>query len=178
VINAELNKILNKILKNDKYSVNLNTSVYSRNIVDASKNAINIGTEVTFSIGRSFFNDRFIITAGGGFDAPFNQSDISQSIQLLPNVTMEWLINPSGTIRASFFYRQNSDYLTNSTGGGNNRATRYGGSLNYKKEFNKLGELFKGNKRKKNTETTTPPPDANLPPEEKKKENSPTSGSN
>jgi hypothetical protein len=174
VINNELNKILNKILKNDKYSINLNTSLYSRNIIDANRNAINIGTAVTFSIGRSFFNDRFIISAGGGFDAPFNQSDVAQSFQLLPNVTMEWLINASGTIRASFFYRQNADYLTTSANGTNGRATRYGGNLSFKKEHNHFWEIFRGknrNNKKKTPESTTgTPTDATLPQEEKKKE--------
>jgi hypothetical protein len=172
VINNELNKILNKILKNDKYSINLNTSLYSRNIIDANKNAINIGSTVTFSIGRSFFNDRFVISAGGGFDAPFNQSDVAQSFQLLPNVTMEWLINASGTIRASFFYRQNSDYLSSTSGTNGGRATRYGGNISFKKEHNRFWEIFQGKNKKKKTpdSTTGTPADATLPQEEKKKE--------
>jgi hypothetical protein len=171
VINDQLNKILGKLLKNDKYSINLNTSIYNRNIISDKNTAFTLGSNVNFSIGRSFFNDRFVITAGGGFDAPLQQSNIQQSIQLLPDVTMEWLINPSGTIRASFFYRQNADYLTNSTNGGPGRSTRYGGSLNYKKEFNTLGDLFRGKKkRKKDAEPVTPPlSEATKTEEEKKK---------
>jgi hypothetical protein len=171
VINDQLNKILGKLLKNDKYSINLNTSIYNRNIISNNNTDFNLGSNVNFSIGRSFFNDRFIITAGGGFDAPLQQSNIQQSIQLLPDVTMEWLINPSGTIRASFFYRQNADYLTNNSSGGPGRSTRYGGSLNYKKEFNSIGEFFRGKKgKKKETLPATPPvSEANKTEEEKKK---------
>jgi hypothetical protein len=142
VINDQLNKILSKLLKNDKYLINLNTAIYNRDIIDGNnKTAFNLGSNVNFSIGRSFFNDRFIITAGGGFDAPLQQSSIQQSIQLLPDVTMEWLINQSGTLRASFFYRENTDYFSTSTSPG--RARRYGGSLTYKKEFNSLKDLFR-----------------------------------
>ncbi len=148
VINDQLNKILGKLLKNEKYLVNLNTSVYNRNVIDPNnKTALNLTSNVNFSIGRSFFNDRFIITAGGGFDAPLQQeSNVQQSIQLLPDVTMEWLINESGSIRASFFYRENADFLTTNSSGGPGRARRYGGSLSYRKEFNKLSDLFSGGK--------------------------------
>ncbi|HEX5653351.1 MAG TPA: translocation/assembly module TamB domain-containing protein [Chitinophagaceae bacterium] len=169
VINDQLNKIFNRLLKNDKYTINLNTTLYNRNIIDPNnKTAFNLGSNVNFSIGRSFFNDRFIITAGGGFDAPLQQSNIQQSIQLLPDVTMEWLINPSGTLRVSFFYRQNADYLTTTANGGPGRATRYGGSLTYKKEFEKLSDLFRRRKPRPVTDTTTSalPPVANKNEEE------------
>jgi hypothetical protein len=158
VINDQLNKILGKLLKNDKYTINLNTTLYNRNIIDpTNKTALNLGSNVNFSIGRSFFNDRFIITAGGGFDAPLQGSNLQQSIQLLPDVTLEWLINPSGTLRASFFYRENTDYLTTTAGGSGKSAKRYGGSLTYKKEFEKFGDLFRRRKPKpvKDTITTT-----------------------
>jgi hypothetical protein len=66
----------------------------------------------------------------------------------LPDVTAEWLINESGTIRASFFYRQNLDYLTSSSSGAA-RTKRTGASIAYRKEFDTLGEFFKGKKKKK-----------------------------
>jgi len=147
VINDQLNKIFGKLLKNEKYQINLNTTLYNRNIIDQdNKTALNLGSNVNFSIGRSFFNDRFIITAGGGFDAPLQGSNIQQSVQLLPDVSMEWLINPSGTLRATFFYRENTDYLITTASGGPGRARRYGGSLTYKKEFEKFGDLFRRRK--------------------------------
>ncbi len=113
VINDQINKILGNLLKNDKYNISLNTSIYNRNIIDPNnKTALNLGSNVNFSIGRSFFNNRFIISTGVGFDAAWQQTDVAQSIQLLPDVTLEWLINQSGSLRAAFFYRENSDYLT------------------------------------------------------------------
>jgi hypothetical protein len=143
VINNELNKILSKLLKNDKYRVSFTGSLYNRNLIDPNnKTALNLGSNVNVSIGRSFFNDRFTINFGGGFEAPLQQTNIQQTIQLLPDVTMEWLINQSGTIRASFFYRENTDYLTTTTSGGPGRARRYGGSIAYRTEFDKPGELF------------------------------------
>ncbi|HSU28943.1 MAG TPA: translocation/assembly module TamB domain-containing protein, partial [Chitinophagaceae bacterium] len=151
VISDQINKIFGNLLKNDKYRISLNTSLYNRNIIDNNSTSLKygLGSNVNFSIGRSFFNNRFIITAGGGFDAPLQASSIQQSIQLLPDVTLEWLINESGTIRATFFYRENSDYLSTSTSGGPGRAQRYGGSVTYRKDVDKLIDIFKGKKKKK-----------------------------
>ena len=156
VINDQLNKILGNLFKNDKYNISLNTSFYNRNIIDNKGTALNLGSNVNFSVGRSFFNDRFIISTSVGFDAPLQQQAVSQSIQLLPDVTLQWLINQTGSLRASFFYRENTDYLSvTTTGGSGKSAKRFGGSLSYQKDFDKLGDIFK--RRKK-----LPPP----PPEE------------
>ncbi len=150
VISEQLNKILGNLLKNDKYNINLNTSLYNRNVIAQNNTALNLASNVNFSIGRAFFNNRFIISTGIGLDAPLQQSNIQQSIQLLPDVTLEWLINESGSIRASFFYRENTDYLSaTATGGTGKAAKRYGGSLSYRKDFDKLSDIFKRKKKAK-----------------------------
>ncbi len=171
VINNQVNKILGKLLKNDKYNISLNTSIYNRNIIDPNnKTSLNLGSNVNFSIGRSFFNNRFIISTGVGFDAAWQQTDVPQSIQLLPDVTLEWLINLSGTLRASFFYRENSDYLTTTASGGSGKSTkRYGASLSYRKDFDRFRDLFKRKKKNPPVENE-PSPDATIPKQEEKKE--------
>lgn len=168
VVSDQLNKILGNLLKNDKYNISLNTSLYNRNIIDQNNNtALNLASNVNFSIGRAFFNNRFIISTGIGLDAPLQQSNIQQSIQLLPDVTLEWLINQSGSIRASFFYRENTDYLNSTIGGGSGKsAKRYGGSLSYRKDFDTLRDIFM---KKKKAVPVAPPvgiPVA-LPPDNK-----------
>ncbi|MFZ9387627.1 MAG: translocation/assembly module TamB domain-containing protein [Chitinophagaceae bacterium] len=152
VISDQINKILGNLLKSDKYNISLNTSIYNRNIIDPNNNTrLELGSNINFSIGRSFFNNRFIITTGLGFDAPLQQTASQQAFsqQLLPDVTLEWLINQSGTIRASFFYRENTDYLTTATSGGPGKARRIGGSLSYRKDFDTLGEIFRRRKKAK-----------------------------
>ncbi|MGB5026932.1 MAG: translocation/assembly module TamB domain-containing protein [Chitinophagaceae bacterium] len=167
VLSDQINKLFGNLLKSDKYKINLNTSIYNRNLVDASKTALNLSSNVNLSIGRSFFNNRFIISTGVGFDAPLSQgsqSNIQQNIQLLPDVTLEWLINPSGTIRATFFYRTNTDYLTSSSNA--STARRTGASISYKKDFDKLSDLFR---RKKKVQVV--PAETELKKEEEIKEN-------
>ncbi len=150
VISEQINKILGKLLKNDKYNISLNTSIYNRNIIDPSNNTrLELGSNINFSIGRSFFNNRFIISTGLGFDAPLQQSSTQQAFsqQLLPDVTLEWLINQAGTIRASFFYRENTDYLTTATSGGPGKARRIGANVSYRKDFDNLGDIFRRRKK-------------------------------
>ncbi|MBS1655212.1 MAG: hypothetical protein JSU05_10230, partial [Bacteroidetes bacterium] len=73
-------------------------------------------------------------------------------VQFLPDVTAEWLINPSGTVRATFFYKENLDFLTGSTTTGADRTKRSGASIAYKKDFDTLKELFQRNRPKKKKE--------------------------
>ena len=151
VLSDQINKLFNNLLKSDKYRINLNTSLYNRNLLSSNNSSLSIGSNVNFSIGRSFFNNRFTISTGLGMDAPLGQNQTSalqQSILLLPDVTMEWLVNPSGTVRVSFFYRTNADYLSATSTATTARARRTGGSLSYKREFDKLGDLFRRKKAK------------------------------
>jgi hypothetical protein len=147
VISDQINKILNNLLKSDKYNISLNTSFYDRGIINQTNNtALNIGSNVNFSIGRSFFNKRFIITAGGGFDAALQQTTTQQNFLFLKDVTMEWLINESGSMRVSFFYRENADYLGTGTGS-STKASRIGGNISYRRDFDNLDDLFKKKKK-------------------------------
>jgi len=152
VLSDQINKLFSNLLRSDKYRINLNTSLYNRNLLASNSTALNLSSNVNFSIGRSFFDNRFIISTGLGMDAPLGQgaqSSVQQSILLLPDVTMEWLINPSGTIRASFFYRTNADFLTASTSASVVRSRRAGASLSYKREYDKLSDFFGSSKKKK-----------------------------
>jgi hypothetical protein len=156
-INRKLNSELSKILKTDNVSINFSGSVYNRNLLDnqtTSGLGFNQGN-FNVNVPISLFKDRFILTLGSTLDVPL-QSTIQQNVQFLPDVTAEWLINQSGTVRASFFYRQNLDYLTsNSTGAARNK--RSGASIAYRKEFDTIGELFRGNKKKKTLPVQPPP---------------------
>ena len=155
-INRQLTKSLSKILKTDNISINFSGSVYNRNLLNSTgNNSFNINqTNLDVNIPISLFKDRFILTLGSSLDIPLTSS-IQQSIEFLPDVTAEFLINPSGTIRASFFYRQNLDYLT-TTANGSGRTQSSGAGIAYRKELDRLGDIFRKNKNKK--EKNKPPP--------------------
>jgi hypothetical protein len=146
-INKKLNSELAKILKTDNISINFSGSVYNRNLLDQQSNGFNINqSNFNVNVPISMFKDRFIVTLGSSLDVPL-QSTIQQSVQFLPDVTAEWLINQTGTIRASFFYRQNLDYLAAGTTGPP-RTKRSGASIAYRKEFDHVGDLFRSNKKR------------------------------
>lgn len=147
-INRKLNSELSRILNSDNISINFSGSVYNRNLLNAPNNS-GIGfnqTNFNVNVPISMFKDRFVVTLGSTLDVPL-QSTIQQNVQFLPDVTAEWMINQSGTIRASFFYRQNLDYLTSSSSGAA-RTKRTGASIAYRKEFETIKEFFKKKPKK------------------------------
>ena len=166
VINDQVNKILGNLLKSDKYNITLNTSIYTRDVIDLTSNTgIQLGGNINFSIGRSFFNNRFKISTGIGYDTPFEQQGSSQTFgqQLLPDVTMEWLINPSGTVRASFFYRENADYLTTATAGVPGKDRRIGANISYRKDFDRISDIFRRKKKLGKNQPAQPAPQEGTP---------------
>lgn len=165
-INKKLNSELARILKSDNISVNFSGSVYNRNLLDQQANpGFNINqSTLGVNVPISMFKDRFIITLGSTLDVPL-QSTIQQNVQFLPDVRAEWLINPSGSIRASFFYEENLDYLITSNTTGAARTKRSGVGIAYRKEFDSLSEFFGGKKKKKKQQQAPPPP----PPTEEEK---------
>jgi hypothetical protein len=168
-INKKLNSELSKILKTDNISINFSGSVYNRNLLDQqSSNSFNINqTNFNVNVPISMFKDRFVVTLGSTLDVPL-QATIQQNVQFLPDVTAEWLINQSGSIRASFFYRQNLDYLTTSTTGAA-RTKRSGASISYRKEFETLAEFFGRKKKKEEAMDSIQKAEAVRPEEENKK---------
>ena len=166
-INKKLNSELSKILKTDNISINFSGSVYNRNLLDQqSSNNFNINqSNFNVNVPISMFKDRFVVTLGSTLDVPL-QSTIQQNVQFLPDVTAEWLINQSGTIRASFFYRQNLDYLTTSTTGAA-RTKRSGASISYRKEFESLREFFRSRRKREELLRQKPTVEAVKPEEEK-----------
>jgi len=154
-INKKLNSELSKILKTDNVSINFSGYVYNRNLLNSQNNTIGFN-QGTFNVNVpvSLFKDRFIVTLGSTLDVPL-QNSIQQNVQFLPDVTAEWLINETGSIRASFFYRQDLDYLTGSSTAGRNK--RSGASISYRKEFDNFAE-FLGIRKKPRQKPQAPPP--------------------
>ncbi|MFL5740771.1 MAG: hypothetical protein ACJ75B_11175 [Flavisolibacter sp.] len=151
-VNEQLNRVLSKILRNNNATLNLTGSLYNRNVFDEnSKGRFQLPnqTNLALSLGLPLFNDRAHFTIGGTFDVPL-QSNFDQTVHLLPDVTLELLVNKTGSLRATFFYRENMDFLTGSAPSGI-VPRRYGASIGYGREFDNLEELFnrkKGLKRK------------------------------
>jgi hypothetical protein len=149
VINRELNQILSKVLRN-KFTLNLSGSLYNRNLFDPNARGIRLFNQATsnISVGTSLFNGRAVLSVGGSFDIPL-ESNIQQTFQILPDVSLQILLNKTGSLRATIFYRQNVDFLNGFTTSGSPQTRRYGTSLSYNKEFDNFSEFLFGKKKKR-----------------------------
>ncbi len=147
-INRLLNNFLTKKLNIEGLNINFSGSLYDPNLFGESGGISGYErTDFNLVIAKSILKNRAIITFEGTADVPI-QSSSQLKTDLLKNVTTEFLINKSGTVRATIFYKENIDFLTNtaSTGGGI-KSRRYGGSLAYRKEGNRLRDLFTRKKK-------------------------------
>jgi hypothetical protein len=152
-INSVLNNILSNKLKIPGLYVNFSGSLYNPYVIVGQ--GVDVGqrigpldydrTNLNFLVGKTIFNNRVVLTFEGNYDVPFTSTS-QVSSDLLSNFTTEFLINKSGSIRATIFYRENVDLLTgNATSVGKSR--KYGTSLTYRKDFNRLGDIFRPKKK-------------------------------
>ncbi|HEX6168949.1 MAG TPA: hypothetical protein VFZ33_04590 [Chitinophagaceae bacterium] len=145
-INGVLNNILSNKLKIPGLYVNFSGSLYNPNPFGETNTFNYDRTNLNLSVGKTIFNNRVVLTFEGNYDVPFQSTTTQISSDLLTNFTTEFLINKSGSIRATIFYRENVDLLTgNATSVGKSR--RYGTSLTFRKEFNRLGDIFRRKKK-------------------------------
>ncbi len=149
-INNVLNNILSKKLKIPGLYINFSGSLYNPNPFSDVNSGFNYDrTNLNLAVGKSFFDNRVVLTFEGSYDVPFQSSTTQLNSDLLTNFTTEFLLNQSGTIRATIFYKENVDFLSGTTTAGNSKLRRYGASLAFRKEFNKLNQLLDGKKKKK-----------------------------
>lgn len=161
-VNEQLNRILSKILPNNA-TFSFTGSLYNREALNATSKGI-FGlpnqSNINASLALPLFNERANITLGGTFDVPL-QADQQTTLRLFPDVSLELMLNKTGSIRATFFYKQNIDFLTATTSAGTGLVPkRYGTSISYGREFDNLAELFgkKPKKPKRNPTDTTQKP--------------------
>jgi hypothetical protein len=156
-INAWLNSFLSKTLKIPGLSINFSGSLYNPNPFGEGGTIPGYErTNFNFAIAKSILRNRAVITFEGNADVPF-QTSTQVKADFLYNFTTEFLINKSGTIRATIFYKENVDVLSGGSTNSNAKSKRFGGSLAYRKESNTIWGLFKRSKKKSKipeTETT------------------------
>jgi hypothetical protein len=150
-VNEQLNRILSKILPSNA-TFSFTGSLYNREALSTTSKGI-FGlpnqSNINASLALPLFNERAHITLGGTFDVPL-QADQQTTLRLFPDVSLELMLNKTGSIRATFFYKQNVDFFTGTTSAGTGLIPRrYGTSISYGREFDNLAELFGKKKPKK-----------------------------
>ncbi len=132
------NKVLQKYIKNTAIYLDLNTGLELESKVAKLQAAAKSGLVFTL------LNGRLIITAGVNLD--YNNPYVintgrNNNLLVTPDITAEWLLSKDGRIRLVGFNRTNYDLVS--------QRTRTGMSLSYRKDFDKLTQLFAVDEEKK-----------------------------
>jgi hypothetical protein len=143
VLTREVSNVLQNIFRDKSIKVNINASLYNgTNLLTAGQSAnynnqvLPDRTNLNFSISKNFFNERLTFVVGSALDFGLNSQQSQAAFQFLPDVTAEYKLTPEGKFLLTFFYRNNYSYITNGP------LSRSGGSISYRREFDKLNELF------------------------------------
>ena len=144
-----LNGLVSNLLRKTGLQFDVSPTVYnSSNLLAGSTGNSNSfdRAKVDWKVNKKFFNNKMIITVGGDVDFSVNgNSAASQqlgNLQLLPDVTVEFILSRDRKVRAIVFSRNNLDISAAGVG----RRNRTGASLSYRKDFN---NIFKNKDEKK-----------------------------
>jgi TamB, inner membrane protein subunit of TAM complex len=136
-----------QVFKDKSLRVNFNTAVYNGSALDQTASTTTYSydrTNLNLSVIKSFMNDRLTFTVGSAFDIGLTAQQASYAaVQFLPNVTAEYKLTENGRVVLTFFYRDSYNYLTL----GNHIMNSSGTSISYRRDFDRLDELFKKKKK-------------------------------
>ena len=156
-LNKQFSSIFQKIFNDKSIQVNFNAQFYSGTnlIADINPGTFNIDrTNLNLSVAKSVFNERLTFTIGSAVDFGLTAQQVSASnVPFLPDIAAEWKITPEGRLLLTFFYRDSYNYLA----GAGVRQNRSGASISFRKEFDRLSDLWRGDKKKNKKPVPGPP---------------------
>lgn len=137
-LSGYFNKFLQKYLKNTSLYLDLNSGL------DLQSNVAKLQAAAKSGLVFTLLNGRLIITAGVNLD--YNNPYVintnrNNNLLVTPDITAEWILTKDGRIRLVGFNRTNYDLIS--------QRTRTGVSLSYRKDFDKLSQLFIADEEKK-----------------------------
>jgi hypothetical protein len=155
-LSSQFSNYFQRIFKDKSIRVNFNTAVYNGTALETTTTSQTSSTDydrtnLNLSVIKSFLNERLTFTVGSALDIGLTpQQAANAAVQFLPNVTAEWKLTDNGRVVLTFFYRDSYNYLTV----GNHIMNSSGTSISYRRDFDRLDELFK-KKKKTTTDSTT-----------------------
>jgi hypothetical protein len=143
-INKMFSNMLYKLTGDKSLRFDVGTSLYSNSELLGAASGINSNVEgaginrsrVNFKVGKSFFEDKIVVTFGGDLD--FNLSNSSSvkngNLQWLPDLNIEFILSQDRKLRAILFNKNSLDISGSSFG----RRNRFGASISYRRDFERL----------------------------------------
>jgi len=145
VISGWLTNVFNKELDRATKGV-ISTYIDINPTLNLQKNANELQANVRAGL-RILLSSRINILIGGNLDYNNPYTALDRKGLLTPDITIEWLLNKDGSLRVVGFNRTSIDI----TSGQRNRS---GVQLSYRKDFNKLSDIFKTRKRIRQEDST------------------------
>ena len=158
VLSNEFSKLLQNVFNDKSLKFNMNASLYSgTNITGQNNSSIMLPdrTNINLSVAKSYLNERLTFVVGSAIDFGIG-SQQAATFQFLPDVQAEYKLTPDGKFRITFFYRNNWSYIAQ------NALQRSGVSLSFRKEFDRIRELFSRKPKRTIEDIQTPPTDSTL----------------
>ena len=158
---------LQRVFKDKSLQVNFMPTVYNgANFLssEAQTGVTYDRTNLNFSIGKELLNQRLTLNVGSALD--FGMSTAQEQVaafEFLPDINATYKITADGRVSLTLFYRDSYNYLSSAA---NHTLNSSGTSLSYRRDFDRIDELFKKKKKKKTPKPTPPPKDAVTPKEE------------
>ena len=156
VLSKQFSNAFQKAFNDKSIRVNFNTSFYNSTIegnsIDQSGQNYN-RTNLNLSVIKSFLNERLTFTFGSALDFGLTAQQVqTSSVQFLPNITAEYKLTQNGRVVLTFFYRDSYNYMSSS----NHTQNSSGSSISYRRDFDRIDELFKGKKKKETKPSEQP----------------------
>jgi hypothetical protein len=149
-LSKQFSSIFQKLFNDKSIKVNFNAQLYNgSNLIDnIDRSRLNIDrTNLNLNIGKSFLNERLTFTFGSAVDFGLSAQQVqaTKNLQFLPDISADWKIRQDGKLVLTFFYRDSYNYLS----GTGARQNRSGASISYRRDFEKISELWRVDKKKK-----------------------------
>lgn len=140
MVSSLLTTFFNKELEKATKGI-LSTYIDINPTLDLQKSASTLQANIRAGL-KILLNKRLVMLVGGNLD--YNNPTYTQQLErkglLTPDITIEWAINKDGSLRVVGFNRSSIDFTLN-------QRNRSGLQLSYRKDLNKLSDIFKSKKR-------------------------------
>ena len=136
VLSGFLTNVFNKQLERATNGV-ISTYIDINPTVDLQNTAKQLQANVRAGL-KFFLSSRVNVVVGGNLD--YNNPYLQRSGLLTPDITLEWLLNRDGSVRVVGFSKTSTDFTSN-------QRNRSGLQLSYRKDFDKLSDIFKSKKK-------------------------------
>jgi hypothetical protein len=141
-INKVLTNVLYKLTGDKSLQFDIGTSWYSNAAIagGATGGTVNSNTidrsRINFKLGKSFFQDKVVVTFGGDLDFNLGNSSAVKNgnLQWLPDLNIEFILSQDRKLRAIVFNKNSLDITGSSFG----RRNRFGATISYRKDFERL----------------------------------------